>query len=166
MLQTSSKKRKDRSVTMSVKPLAADASSLGSNPAPLTAPFVVPKKKSEHPDRILLEHCTDYAMHIAGALGAYDVDTSEGNDFAHEVDSICRSRATPSLDCATKTHAKTADGIRAKAEVVRLIIRNTSGGMSLEDEEIAFLVSHLDDVKRFHRAMAYGTSSYKFEQEA
>ncbi len=125
-----------------------------------------PKDRAAHPDRALLEHCTDYAMQIAGALGAYDIDPTDGNDFAAQIDSMCRSRAAPSLAKATRARAKTVDGLRAKAETVRLILKNTAGGDLLEKEEVAFLVSHLDDVKRFHRATTYGTSSYKFEQEA
>jgi hypothetical protein len=110
---------------------------------------VIREGRKTHPNRSLIEHCVDYAVHMRGALAGFDADPTD-SEFAAATDDIFRSRARKHLVLATKAKACTIDGLRAKAALIPIIIE--SGGGRLEEPEAKFLQALANDIVRIQRA--------------
>jgi hypothetical protein len=153
---------------ISEKSTGAPAIDLASQTAEIIAPpnfagTVIPtpyrkkqkEKRANHPDKALIDNCVEFGVHVAGALGAFEVDPTGNNDFAAFHDDLCGTRAAPHLLKATRLKAKSMDGLRAKAQMVAIILKNNSGSVMFEDDdEIAFIKSLVEDVIRFQRAFS------------
>ena len=106
-------------------------------------------KRPDHPDADLIENCIEYAMQINGANISYKIEPTDA-EFASFTDDVAQSRADRALRLAADCVAKTMDGLRAKAALVRTALDDWSG--NLDELRQEFLISLADDVIRFQRA--------------
>jgi hypothetical protein len=113
----------------------------------------VPKGEASSPppdDQGLLRDCVAYAQAIGGYHAGFAADDTGNSDFAGEPGSIgdrLLKRAYKLLVTIGRTPATTASGLRAKARIVPLILRDADG--SAQDHDLEFFASFASEVKDF-----------------
>jgi|GEM_PF-2077601 len=122
------------------------------------------KKRPNHPDADLIEHCIEYGMQIAAGKASYKVDPTD-SEFASFCDDICQSRADRALRAVLEMSPSTLDGLRAKAELVEIATNDWAAfdDVAFDELRTKFLLSLAKDVIRFQRlAMSAKTSHLRF----
>jgi hypothetical protein len=121
------------------------------------------QRRTQHPDRRLIEHCIEFTANHAAADGAFEADPSGNSEFASAPDDIFRSRAAKAMESATKIKAQTLDGLRSKAGVARGVLKDLSA-FAAERSQVDFMKSFTEDVIRMQRAALeqQGTTHLKF----
>lgn len=105
-------------------------------------------KPGDHPDADLIRCCVAYASAIAGAAAAYKADPTSDCDFANATDGRALATARKLMGHAANYLPTTLDGLRAKGEIIELIMETEVDTASA----ISFMRSVADDIARFHKA--------------
>jgi hypothetical protein len=118
-------------------------------------------KRPDHPADDLIMNCIEYGMQIAAGRAAYEIDPTDAN-FASHFDDLSQSRADRALRAALDTQPLTLDGLRAKAALVNIALKDweTFDDVLIDELRKKFLISLADDIIRFQRsAMSEKTSN-------
>lgn len=102
----------------------------------------------DHPDAKLIGHCIEYAVHVSSGAMAYTIDPTDA-EFASPYDSKVIRLADRALAAILECEAVTIDGVRAKARLVSIMLKDW--GSHLDDLREQFLISLADDVVRLQR---------------
>ena len=142
----------------SVRKLANRAASSRRSKAPHTPPVekdtrnntaTPPAFDLEPPsfDLELIRDCVDYSRTVAGYLAGFDVDPDGNSKFADDkAGQRLSNRAEKLLSKISRTRAKTAEGLQAKASIVPMILKN-GGEESPHEREINFLETFASEVR-------------------
>jgi hypothetical protein len=99
------------------------------------------------PDLELIRDCVDYSRTVAGYLAGFDADPDGNNKFADDkAGQRLSSRAYKLLRKISRTPAKAAQGLQAKASIVPMILKN-GGADSPDEREIDFLETFASEVR-------------------
>jgi hypothetical protein len=92
-------------------------------------------------DKRLIEQCVIYAQSVAAFAAGCEVDCDDPEVDRHG------DRAMAALKRIAKIPARTAEGLRAKAHILPIVIKDCEG--CLNDEDKKFSLSLSADVKAF-----------------